>query len=432
MGTDAKVFIPDVNTIVDTDFHATGARANEATSPSPLDKEEDVLFEIGTSGEKNIQRFDEDLKLELTGNFLLDQYRKLDDWLKSMTKVKIKEKMTFFSLLAVTLNAGVPLTKALRTIADEIKNVRLKRITDGLARRIEAGKKLSSAMEDFPNIFSTSQVGMVHAGEISGKLNEIFDKINHETSKNAQLNSRIKGALIYPIVVFIIIGIVISLMMVLVIPKIGEVFSSTGSALPPLTQALIDFSGFMQSYWYLVLGGIIGLGALIKVAIRTPIGHWYFDTLLLRLPIFGGMMRMICLSKFARTLSALISSGISILKALQIDAEAVGNEVYKRRILIAADDVARGIPLGENLSGNEFLFPSLVVSMVAVGEKNAELSTVMDQIADYYESEVDVITNNISKLMEPFILIILGVTVGLLVFAIMQPLMSLTNLADVL
>ena len=141
---------------------------------------------------------------------------------------------------------------------------------------------------------------------------------------------------------------------------------------------------------------------------------------------------MIALAKFARTLSALISSGISIVKALQIDAEAVGNDVYKKRILIAADDVAKGIPLGENLAGNKLLFPSLVVSMVAVGEQSAELASVMDKIADYYDNEVEAITQNIAKLMEPFILVILGGSVGLLVTAIMQPIMSLTNLAEAL
>lgn len=394
---------------------------------------EEILFEIGEVGEKSsAQKFDEDLNMDLTGNFFIDTYRRLDNWMKSMAKISMKEKMTFFQLLSVTLNAGVPITKALRTIADEIKNVRLRKVTLGLAGRIEKGKKLSSAMEDFPKIFSTSQTGMVHAGEVSGKMNEIFEKINHETEKNTKLASRLKGAMIYPIVVLSILGIVISLMMVIVIPKIGKVFTDAGLLLPPITQGLINFSAFMQSHWMILLIVLAAAVFGLKVFKKTPLGKWYFDAMLINLPVFGKLFRMMAISKFSRTLSALISSGISIVKALQIDAEAVGNEVYRKRILIAADDVAKGIPLGENLSGNERLFPSLIISMVAVGEQNAELATVMDKIADYYDNEIEVMTQSISKLMEPLVLIILGVSVGLLVMAIMQPIMSLTNLADVL
>ena len=394
---------------------------------------EEILFEIGEAGEKGAtQKFDEDLYIDLTGNFFIDTYKRLDDWMKSMTKINMKEKMTFFQLLSVTLNAGVPITKALRTIADEIRNAKLRKVTLGLASRVEKGKKLSAAMDDFPNVFSSSQTGMVHAGEVSGKLNEIFEKINHETEKNTKLNSRLKGAMIYPIVVLCILGVVISLMMIIVVPKIGKVFTDAGLTLPPVTQGLISFSAFMQNHWLFILIGLAALIFGLKVFKKTPLGKWYFDVLLINLPIFGKLFRMMAIAKFARTLSALISSGVSIVKALQIDAEAVGSEVYKKRILIAADDVAKGIPLGENLSGNERLFPSIIISMVAVGEQNAELATVMDKIADYYDNEIEVMTQSISKLMEPLILIILGVSVGLLVMAIMQPILSLTDLADAL
>ncbi len=403
----------------------------ENTLDNQAQPNEEVLFEIGEETKKGTaKKFDEDLQIDLTGNFFIDTYKRLDDWMKSMTKIKMKEKMTFFQLLSVTLNAGVPLIKALRTIAGEIKNVRLRKVTLGLASRVEKGKKLSKAMEDFPKVFSGSQTGMVHAGEVSGKLNEIFEKINHETEKNTKLNSRIKGAMIYPIVVLAILGLVISLMMIVVVPRIGKVFTDAGMELPATTQGLIDFSSFMQNYWFfmlLLLGGIV---FAIKVIKRTPLGKWYWDIMLLHLPVFGKLFRMIAIAKFARTLSALISSGVSIVKALQIDADAVGNEVYKKRILIAADDVAKGIPLGENLSGNDKLFPSLIVSMVAVGEQSAELAGVMDKIADYYDNEIEVMTQSISKLMEPIILVILGASVGLLVMAIMQPIMSLTDLAD--
>lgn len=392
----------------------------------------ETLFEIGKSGEKMTPTSGEDLQLELTGNFFIDTYRRLDDWIKSQSKISLKERMTFFSLLSVTLDAGVPLTKALRTIAIEISNVRLKKIIQNLAKKIEGGRKLSSAMEDYPFIFTQSQIGMVNAGEMSGKLNEIFERINEDVEKNTKLTSRIKGALLYPAIVIVILGIVITLMMVMVIPKIGEVFKQSGKELPVLTQGLIDFSGFLQANWYILAGILVAIIIGLKVAIKTPLGRYYLHIFLLRIPVVGNMMRMMCLAKFSRTLSALITSGISIVKALQIVADAVGNEVYKKRILIASDDVSRGIPLGENMMGNEFLFPSIVVSMIAVGEKNAELALVMDKVANYYESEVDVMSSNISKLIEPVVIVILGVSVGTLVMAIMQPLMSLTDVADTL
>ncbi|MBT6068910.1 type II secretion system F family protein [Candidatus Peregrinibacteria bacterium] len=402
------------------------------TNNSEENKEE-VLFEIGKSGGTvKRQSFDEDLNIEVTGNFLIDTYKRLDAWMQSFTKIKMKEKMTFFQLLSVTLNAGVPLIKALRTIAGEFDNVKLRKVTLGLASRIEKGKKLSQSMEDYPHVFTNSQIGMVNAGEVSGKLNDIFEKINRETEKNTKLAAQIKAAMIYPIIVLIILGVVITLMMVMVIPKIGKIFTEAGMDLPPITRWLIAFSTFVQAQWLIVLIALVAAVFILRFAKKTPLGRWYFDSMLLRLPVMGKLFRMIALAKFARTLSALISSGISIVKALQIDAEAVGNDVYKKRILIAADDVAKGIPLGENLAGNKLLFPSLVVSMVAVGEQSAELASVMDKIADYYDNEVEAITQNIAKLMEPFILVILGGSVGLLVTAIMQPIMSLTNLAEAL
>ncbi len=365
-----------------------------------------------------------------SGNPIVDLYNKFNMYLQSMNKIKIADKVTFFELLSVMINAGVPLIRALYVLSDQSKNVRLKYIIRDMAQRVEKGMKLSETMLAYPKVFAEAEVGMVKSGEATGKLNTVLRQIADQTQKSASLVSKVKGAMIYPIAVICIMIGALVVMLVVVVPKISGIFEESGGELPTSTKVLMTASDIAQNS-YIEVGVIVAiLAGLFWLFKQTKTGKYQIDNLLLRLPIFGEMMRKLAISRFARNLSSLMQSGIAIVQALEINASAVGNEVYKKRILMAAEDVAQGIPLGENLTDSTFLFPDMVVSMITIGEQTAKVDEVADKIADYYEEQVDDMISGLSKLLEPVILVVMGLGVGGLVAAVMQPIMSLTDVGN--
>ena len=365
-----------------------------------------------------------------SGNPIVDLYNKFNMYLQSMNKIKIADKVTFFELLSVMINAGVPLIRALYVLSDQSKNVRLKYIIRDMAQRVEKGMKLSETMLAYPKVFAEAEVGMVKSGEATGKLNTVLRQIADQTQKSASLVSKVKGAMVYPIAVICIMIGALVVMLVVVVPKISGIFEESGGELPTSTKVLMTASDIAQNS-YIEVGVIVAiLAGLFWLFKQTKTGKYQIDNLLLRLPIFGEMMRKLAISRFARNLSSLMQSGIAIVQALEINASAVGNEVYKKRILMAAEDVAQGIPLGENLTDSTFLFPDMVVSMITIGEQTAKVDEVADKIADYYEEQVDDMISGLSKLLEPVILVVMGLGVGGLVAAVMQPIMSLTDVGN--
>ncbi len=402
--------------------------------------EQEVRVDIGLSeeDEARLKALNEAAPLQdddfvpSSGNVIVDFYNKFNMYLQSMSKIKIADKVTFFELLAVMINAGVPLIRALYVLSDQAKNVKLKLIIRDMAKKVEKGMKLSEAMGNFPKVFPEAEVGMVRSGEATGKLNDVLRQIADQTQKSASLMSKVKGAMIYPVAVICIMIAALIVMLVVVVPKISGIFEESGTELPTSTKTLMAMSDIAQHSYVevIIVAAILGLGFwLFK---QTKTGRYQIHRLLLNLPIFGEMLRKLAIARFARNLSSLMRSGIAIVRALEINASAVGNEVYKKRILMAAEDVAQGIPLGENLNDSKFLFPDMVVSMITIGEQTAKVDEVAEKIADYYEEQVDDMISGLSKMLEPVILVIMGVGVGGLVAAVMQPIMNLTDVGNAL
>jgi type IV pilus assembly protein PilC len=244
--------------------------------------------------------------------------------------------------------------------------------------------------------------------------------------------AKVRGAMIYPISIFIVMGICLFLMLTMVVPKLTDLFTEGGKELPTSTQILLKLSEFAQDDWPYLLIGILMLMLSFMVMKRTKKGQYTLHLGLLYVPVFGKLVRELMVSRFARLLASLTGAGVPIVKALEINANAVGNDVYKRRIQYAAQDVSQGIPLGENLNQSAFLFPPTVASMVLVGEQTAKVGEVAGKIADFYEEEVDTAVASLSKLMEPVILVVMGSMVGFIVAAIMQPIMSLSDISTTL
>ena len=361
--------------------------------------------------------------------------QRVNDYLSRFTPIKDDDKVSFFRLMATMLNAGITLTKALRILEDQVENVHFRQVIRDLTSQIEGGSSFSEALRTYNKYFTEAQIGMVESGEATGRLNQTLLQIATETEKGSQLRKKVKGAMIYPITVLAILVVAMYAVMTVVMPKIKEVFESLGSELPAMTQFLINASDFMVGKSAGLLNAIwilIAIAVFITLFIwwkRTKTGSYLWTSFVMRLPVFGILVKKTAIARFCRSLSTLVNSGISIVKALYITAGSVGNPVYERRIKLIAEDVKRGITMGENIKDDVKHFPSMVVGMISVAEQTAQVDSITGKLADYYEAEVDDMIKNLSRLMEPIIIVILGGTVGFLVISVMLPILQSSDLA---
>ncbi len=360
---------------------------------------------------------------------------RLNQYLAKFTPIKDDDKVSFFRLMATMINAGISLTKGLRILEEQTENLHFKQIIGDVAFRIESGQSFSEALGGYTQYFNESQIGMVESGEATGRLNQTLLQIAMETEKSAQLTKKIKGAMIYPITILLILAAAMYAIMTIVMPKIKDVFDSLGSELPAMTQFLIGASDFMVGKTGPIPNGLwvlIAIGSLFAVFSwwkKTTSGRIIWTEITMKLPIFGVLVKKAALARFCRSLSTLTSSGVSILKALSITAGSVGNPVYEKRIKLIAEDVRRGITMGENMKDDLKHFPSMVVGMVNVAEQTAQVDQITAKLADFYEEELDDMVKNLSRLMEPIIIVVLGGTVGFLVIAVMLPILQSSDLA---
>jgi len=391
--------------------------------------EKQIRLEIAETRGDKIRLRHRDEGVTLTGNPLVDFGRKINDFITEHSKVTVRDKASFYRLLAVMMNAGLPLIKSLNTLGvQQEKSPKMAKILFAMARGIETGKSLSDVMSDYPDVFDEAQQGVVKAGEASGSLNKALRSLAEEIEKSASVQGKIKGALIYPMVIMTLLVGVIFLMMVMVVPQMTTLFTAQGIVLPLPTIILIAVSNFCVNYWPALAVGFPLLVIAVGAWKKTRSGKYIWDSMKLHLPIFGPVLQKGALSKFARSFSNMMGSGVPIIKSIEIVAYAVGNEVYKRRLILTAEDMKRGIPMAENMAESK-LFPKMLVNMIEVGEQTAQLETVVLKVADFYDEEIENVVSGLTKLMEPLILVIIGVTVGGIVAAIFLPIISLTNVA---
>ncbi len=301
------------------------------------DKQE-VRLDIGlsTEDEARLKALNEVAPADLehmatSGNVLVDLYRKINTYVQSFGNVAVMDRVAFFELLSVMINAGVPLIRALYVLSDQMTNMKMKLIIRDLAKKVEQGGKLSNAMLAFPKIFGEAETGMVKSGEATGKLNEVLKQIAVQVEKSAGLIRKVKGAMIYPASVVLILIVAVVIMLVAVVPKISGIFEQAGTELPTSTKVLMGMSEIAQKHYI-----ELAIAALIAVVgfwlfRQTKTGRYYIHYYLLKIPKFGDIFRKVAISRFARNLASLMKSGVAIVKALEISANAVGNEVYKGR-----------------------------------------------------------------------------------------------------
>ena len=342
--------------------------------------------------------------------------------IKIFERIAAKDIVMFSRQLAIMFKTKVPLVEALETLAAQTKNPDLKEKIFKLAKEVEAGTSLSKALSRYPKVFSPFFIAMVRAGEASGKLSEALSYLAEHLEREYHLSSKLKGAMIYPAMVLFVAIIVLALMMFYIIPQLTEVLLASGGELPAITKIVISLSAFLRK-WGLLL--ILVLLILVIFAIRysrSQEGKKFFDQISLRFPITSELVRMICLSRFAENLSTLISGGLPIARALEISGDIVGNTVYKEIIFQTRDGVRKGEPISSTLARFPEIFPPVFTQMTAVGEKTGTLDKTLLEIVSFYQKETDRTIDNLLSILEPVLIIFLGLVVGGLMASVLLPL----------
>jgi len=340
-------------------------------------------------------------------------------------KVKTKELAVFTRQFSVMIDAGLPLVQCLEILAQQQENKTFQKILTGVRGSVEGGATLSTSMKQYEKVFDPLYTNMVEAGETGGILDTILQRLSTFIEKNVKLKRAVKSAMIYPVSVLGIAAGVIALLLWKVVPIFVTLFNGLGAALPLPTRIVIALSNFVGSIWgFLIVVFIFGGGFILKLWYGTPQGRLAIDAALLRVPIIGMILRKIAVARFTRTLGTLISSGVPILEGLDITARTSGNAVVEQAILKTRKAVEAGRSLVDPLKETD-VFPGMVTQMIAVGEQTGAMDTMLSKIADFYEEEVDAAVKDLLTLMEPMIILFLGIVVGGIVISMYMPLFSL-------
>jgi len=345
---------------------------------------------------------------------------------KSGGKISMRDIVIFTRQFSTMINAGLPLVQALDILAKQSENKALKDVTRAVVFDVESGHTVADALKKHPKAFSDLYVNMVAAGEAGGILDTILMRLATFMEKNDALVRKVKGAMIYPGVITGVAATAIVVLLVFVIPTFEKMFASVGMPLPLPTRVVIGMSRFLQGYWWAVIAAIIALVVTVKKYYSTPDGKLSIDRMLLKMPVLGDVLRKSAVSRFTRTLGTLIGSGVSILDGLEITAKTAGNRVIQDAIMESRASIAGGETISAPLQKSE-VFPPMVISMIAVGEQTGGLDEMLSKIADFYDEEVDAAVGGLLALMEPIMIVFLGVVVGGMVVAMYLPIFDMIN-----
>ena len=340
-----------------------------------------------------------------------------------------KDLVVFTRQFGTMINAGLPLVQCLEILSTQSENKVLRETVAEVKGQVEGGSTFSDALRRHPKVFDELYVNMVHSGEVGGLLDTILTRLAKHIEKAMKLKGQIKSAMIYPSAIIGVAVIVITVLMIWVIPifaKMFEELSSGKMGLPGPTQLVIDMSNAFQSYWYMLGGIIVGSVFAVKKYYATPNGRMAIDRFLLKTPIFGDLIRKASVAKFTRTLGTLLSSGVPLLDGLSICAKTAGNKVIEEALLNARVSISGGKTIADPLAQSQ-VFPKMVTHMIAVGESTGALDAMLGKIADFYEDEVDQAVASLTSLLEPMMMVFLGVVIGFIVIAMYLPIFKMAS-----
>ena len=342
-------------------------------------------------------------------------------------KVTTKDLSLATRQLATMIDAGLPIVQCLDILAQQSENKLLRNTIGTIRKDVEQGCTLADALRKHPKVFDDLYVNMVEAGEAGGILNTILNRIAVFIEKANRLKKKVKGAMIYPCAIVFVAVVVVSVLMIWVIPVFAELYGSMGKALPLPTQICINISNWFVAWWYMLVAGVIGVIMAISFYYKTPQGNMNIDRLLLRMPVIGDLLRKVAIARFSQNMALLLSSGVPILDGLAITGKTAGNKVVEKAILESRISISQGKTVAEPLRDSK-IFPPLVCQMVAIGESTGGLDAMLKKVAELYEEEVDDAVNNLTAMMEPMIMVVLGVILGGLVIAMYLPIFQMGSL----
>lgn len=345
---------------------------------------------------------------------------------KAAGSVKAKDLQIFTRQLATLLSSGVPILQALETLANGSKAPGLKAALDAIASDVSQGKRFGDAVGQHPKVFDRFYANMVLAGEESGNLDAILNRLAVYIEKSVKIQGKVKGAMAYPVGILSVAMLVVAGLLVFVIPKFKTMFEGSGQELPGMTKLVVAMSESFIAYWYFIIGGIVGgIYGLVQYY-KSPGGRKTIDAILIELPLTGDLMIKSGVARFTRTLSTLLGSGVGIIEALEIAARTVGNDVLEKAILRSKEAIQEGKSLTVPLAKEKHI-PHMVTQMIGVGEQTGALDAMLGKVADFYEDEVDVAVGALTSMMEPIMMVVLGGIVGFFVIAMYLPIFNMAS-----
>ena len=341
-------------------------------------------------------------------------------------RVVTHDVIIFCRQFSTMIDAGLPIIQCLDILQAQQDNPTFKKMLKSIKDSVESGQTLAEALKKYPDQFDNLFVNMVAAGEAGGILDVILRRLSAYMEKAAKLKAQVKGAMTYPLVTLVIAVGVIAVILVFVIPVFEEMFASMGGTLPAPTQVVVAMSRFVQNRILYIIGFIVLFSAAFKRLLKTEKGRAGFDNLMLKLPVVGVLIRKVAVAKFTRTMGTMLSSGVAILEALDIVAKTAGNKTIEKAIYKVRSAIAEGQTIAEPLLETG-VFPPMVCSMIAVGEATGAIDAMMEKIADFYDEEVDQAVDNMTSMIEPFMLVFMGITIGGLVISMYLPIFQMAG-----
>ena len=345
----------------------------------------------------------------------------------SGARVKLDDLVVFSRQLATLIDSGIPLVGALRILIDQVENVNLKSVVLQVRQDVESGLSFCDSLNKYPKVFPTFFISMVRAGETSGMLDDVLERVATYLEKTAALTRKVKSSLIYPAVVLTMAILITSVLLLKVVPTFKDMFESLGGTLPLPTMVLISISDFLKRFFPLFLLVLIIFVIVMKRYIATEKGKYKFDHFILKLPILGMLFRKVAVAKFSRTLSTLVRSGVPILDALGIVAKTAGNKIVEEAVNNSLASVRAGEPIAQPLIRSG-VFPPMVTAMIGVGEQTGKLENMLTKIADFYVDQVDAAVSGLTSMIEPLVIAFLGVVVGGIVISLFLPIFKISQL----
>lgn len=343
-------------------------------------------------------------------------------------KVTTKDLVIFSRQFATMIDAGLPLVQCLEILASQQENPEFKKILIDVKAGVEGGSTFADALRKHPKAFDSLYVNLIAAGEIGGILDTILNRLSGFLEKAEKLKGKVKSAMTYPVVVILIATLIVTGLLIWVVPIFDDMFKGFGQALPAPTQLVVNMSNALKSSWYIIIGAIVATVVAISRIYATPKGRRALDSLMLKSPVIGDLLRKTAVARFTRTLGTMLSSGVPILEALEIVAKTAGNTVIEEAIMKARTSLSQGKTLAEPLIETK-VFPGMVTQMISVGESTGALDNMLTKIADFYEDEVDAAVDALTSMIEPLLMAFLGIVVGGLVIALYLPIFQIAGAA---